>query len=582
MLEFVNRIPIGQKLIGLIAGLLSIMLVIAAYSEYVTKKSGEEIEDLTQYLIPPQGALGKIATHLLEQQVHIERTLRLVAEAKPNDALVDAELDAFRTISTKVKKELKNIEDGLTETFKNVNKVEDAIALARLEAAIPRLEKEHRTFEAQVLKTIEQTRKKLPTETISALDELKREQQNIEEIVETTQTNFSLFIDQQATVIMEHERKRGSLAIENLLVAVAAFIFGILMAVIITRRMLLPIRRLIVSTNAVAKGDLSVDVEPTTKDELGALTIAFREMTQGLREKEAIKLTFSQYVDPRIVRHLLAPGSADLEGDRRDMTVFFSDIVDFTSISERLTPQALVRLINAYLVEMSKPIAAGSGVIDKFIGDAIMAYWGVPFVKEDEHPRLAVRAGLQMFEFLDKFRLQIPEITGLRTGAPDIDIRIGVATGPVLIGNMGSNTVKNYTIMGDTVNLAARLESACREYGIRMLISDSTRQRTENDFLVREIDLIAVKGKDEPTRVFEPIVEMDASSPLLKQMTERFSAALAAYRAQEWDEAENGFKAVLAALPGDGPSRIFLERVSLLRATPPGGDWNGVWRFNRK
>ena len=582
MLEFVNRIPIGQKLIGLIAGLLSIMLVIAAYSEYVTKKSGEEIEDLTQYLIPPQGALAKIATHLLEQQVHVERTLRLVAEAKPNDALVDAELDAFRKLSTKVNKELKNIEDALTETFKNVNKVEDAIALARLEAAIPRLEKEHRTFEAQVLKTIEQTRKKLPTETISALDELKREQQNIEEIVETTQTNFSLFIDQQATVIMEHERKRGSLAIENLLVAVAAFIFGILMAVIITRRMLLPIRRLIVSTNAVAKGDLSVDVEPTTKDELGALTIAFREMTQGLREKEAIKQTFSQYVDPRIVRHLLAPGSADLEGDRRDMTVFFSDIVDFTSISERLTPQALVRLINAYLVEMSKPIAAGSGVIDKFIGDAIMAYWGVPFVKEDEHPRLAVRAGLQMFEFLDKFRLQIPEITGLRTGAPDIDIRIGVATGPVLIGNMGSNTVKSYTIMGDTVNLAARLEGACKEYGIRMLISNSTRQHTENDFLVREIDLITVKGKDEPTRVFEPIVEMEASSPLLKQMTERFSAALAAYRAQEWDEAEAGFKAVLAALPGDGPSRIFLDRVSLLRATPPGGDWDGVWRINSK
>ena len=582
MLEFVNRIPIGQKLIGLIAGLLSIMLVIAAYSEYVTKKSGEEIEDLTQYLIPPQGALAKIATHLLEQQVHVERTLRLVAEAKPNDVLVDAELDAFRKLSTKVNKELKNIEDALTETFKNVNKVEDAIALARLEAAIPRLEKEHRTYEAQVLKTIDQTRKKLPTETISAIDELKREQQNIEEIVETTQTNFSDFIDQQAKVIMEHERKRGLLGIENLLVAVAAFIFGILMAVIITRRMLLPIRRLIVSTNAVAKGDLSVDVEPTTKDELGALTIAFREMTQGLREKEAIKQTFSQYVDPRIVRHLLAPGSADLEGDRRDMTVFFSDIVDFTSISERLTPQALVRLINAYLVEMSKPIAAGSGVIDKFIGDAIMAYWGVPFVKEDEHPRLAVRAGLQMFEFLDKFRLQIPEITGLRTGAPDIDIRIGVATGPVLIGNMGSNTVKSYTIMGDTVNLAARLEGACKEYGIRMLISDSTRQHTENDFLVREIDLITVKGKDEPTRVFEPIVEMEASSPLLKQMTERFSAALAAYRAQEWDEAEAGFKAVLAALPGDGPSRIFLDRVSLLRATPPGGDWDGVWRINSK
>ncbi len=582
MLEFVNRIPIGQKLIGLIAGLLSIMLVIAAYSEYVTKKSGEEIEDLTMYLIPPQTALAKIATHLLEQQVHVERALRLATEAKPNDASIEGELDAFRKLSTKVNKEIKTIEDALTETFKNVNKVEDAIALARLEAAIPQVEKEHKGYEAQALKTIEQLRKKLPTEAITAIDELSREQHQIEEVLEATQTNLGIFIDRQAAVIMEHERKRGLLGLENLLVALAAFIFGILMAVIITRRMLQPIRRLIVSTNAVARGDLSVNVEPTTKDELGALTIAFREMTQGLREKEAIKQTFSQYVDPRIVHHLLAPGSADLEGDRRNMTVFFSDIAGFTSISERLTPQALVRLINAYLVEMSKPIAAGSGVIDKFIGDAIMAYWGVPFVKEEEHPRLAVRAGLQMFEYLDKFRLEIPEITGLRTGAPDIDIRIGIATGPVLIGNMGSTTMKNYTIMGDTVNLAARLEGACKEYGIRMLISDATWLAAEKDFLVREIDLIAVKGKVEPTRIFEPIAEMDASAPPLKQIVERFGGALAAYRAQQWDEAESGFKAVLAARPSDGPSRIFLERVSMLRDKPPGKDWDGVWRMTSK
>jgi adenylate cyclase len=115
-----------------------------------------------------------------------------------------------------------------------------------------------------------------------------------------------------------------------------------------------------------------------------------------------------------------------------------------------------------------------------------------------------------------------------------------------------------------------------------MLISDSTHQQTENDFLVREIDLIAVKGKDEPTRVFEPIAEMDASSPLLKQMTERFSSALVAYREQQWDDAEAGFKAVLTALPGDGPSRVFLERVSLLRVSPPGDGWDGVWRMHSK
>ena len=117
---------------------------------------------------------------------------------------------------------------------------------------------------------------------------------------------------------------------------------------------------------------------------------------------------------------------------------------------------------------------------------------------------------------------------------------------------------------------------------IRMLISDNTHQHTEKDFLVREIDLIAVKGKEEPTRIFEPIAEMNASSPLLRQMAERFSSSLVAYRAQKWDEAEAGFKAVIAALPGDGPSRIFLERVSLLRAMPPGNDWDGVWRMKTK
>jgi adenylate cyclase len=264
------------------------------------------------------------------------------------------------------------------------------------------------------------------------------------------------------------------------------------------------------------------------------------------------------------------------------MTVFFSDMAGFTTISELLTPQALVRLINAYLIEMSKPIAKENGVIDKFIGDAIMAYWGAPFVSESDHPRLAVRAGLQMFEYLDKFRLDVPEVTGLRTGAPNVDIRIGIATGPVLIGNMGSATMKSYTIMGDTVNLAARLEQACKTYSLRILISEATYLPTANDFLAREIDLIAVKGKSEAIRIFEPIAEMDLSTADHQRVVAQFAGALADYRLQKWDAAEAGFKAVLNARPGDGPSKVFLERISLLRDTPPAENWDGVWHMTEK
>ncbi|MBC7622596.1 MAG: adenylate/guanylate cyclase domain-containing protein [Aeromicrobium sp.] len=582
MLKFINRVPIGQKFIGLIAFLLAIMLVIATYSEYVAKKSGEELEDLTQYLVPPQRSLEKIALHLLEQQVLEERMLRLASAPVVNDALVEKELAAFKELSATVGGEILAIEAALADTLKRVNEVNDAIALARLQAAMPQIDKERQTFERQVLSTVELVRKNKSASATAAIDELAREQRGIYDLLEATESSFADFINQQAALVMEHERKRALLGHENLLVAIAAFFIGVLLAVVITRRMLLPIRQLIDSSNAVAKGDLTVNVEPTTQDEIGKLAIAFRDMTLGLREREAIKLTFSQYVDPRIVRHLLAPGSSDKEGERRNMTVFFSDIANFTTIAEQLTPQSLVRLLNAYLVEMSKPIAIGQGVIDKFIGDAIMAYWGEPFVKEDEHPTLAVRAGLQMFEFLDRFRAQIPDVTGLRTGAPDIDIRIGIATGPVLIGNMGSASMKNYTIIGDTVNLAARLEGACKEYGVRFLISDGTYARTGDAFLVREIDVITAKGKQEPVKVFEPLCEMEMATAPQRRLVSMHASAMAAYRSQRWDEAETDFQTLLSAYPEDGPAGEFIKRIRQMREHPPGSQWDGSWQMQTK
>ncbi|MFP8873462.1 MAG: adenylate/guanylate cyclase domain-containing protein, partial [Myxococcota bacterium] len=255
---------------------------------------------------------------------------------------------------------------------------------------------------------------------------------------------------------------------------------------------------------------------------------------------------------------------------------------DFTGISEQLTPQALVKLINTYLSSMSRAIAIEDGVIDKFVGDTIMAYWGPPFVGEDEHALRAVRAGLDMFAILERFQRDIPEITGLRTGAPVIDIRIGIATGPVLIGSMGSDTVKNYTIMGDTVNVAARLESGCKYYGNRFLISESTRDLVGNAIVAREIDLVAVKGKGEPTRVFEPIGMAGNVDPDTERLLGVYKAGLRAYRQQEWAQAEDSFRTYLAKLDHDGPSKIYLDRIAVLKEKPPGPDWDGVWRMLSK
>jgi len=310
--------------------------------------------------------------------------------------------------------------------------------------------------------------------------------------------------------------------------------------------------------------------------------VAFKEMVLGLQDRERLKATFSTYLDPRVVKHVLNPDSTDLQGERRMVTVFFSDIVDFTPISERLTPPSLVRLINAYLSSMSKPIQAEGGVIDKFIGDSIMAWWGAPFVPEEEEALRACRAALSSIERLPRFQKEVPDITGLRTGAPSIDIRIGIATGQALVGNLGSDSAKNFTVMGDAVTLGSRLEGACKLYGVRCLVSDKVREQVGRALAFREIDCIAVKGKTESVRVFEPLAEEEALTSERLHIRDRFEEGLVAYRTRRWDEAARAFQEVLETQPDDRPSQLFLERIEVFRDNPPDDDWDGVCHMTTK
>lgn len=582
MFKFFNRQPIGRKIIGLVACALGLMVAIAAYNQYLEVKQADEITDLTEYLTPVAVALARIEIHVVEQDMHYERALRMVREKRGDDK-VDAEIAKFSDLTKKVDAELKLASDGLEASLARVKNIQDAVSLARIQPILPIIAKEHMAYHGTAMQLLAQARGQVPEMQIDLGDDVARREDVLDEVLGKTASEIGLFVEQQGHLVHEYQERRMQSMLQGLGITSAAFIAALLLAVLITRRLVAPIRRLTSSANAVAQGDLTVDIVPaTTHDEVGSLTTAFRDMVQGLKEKESIKQTFSTYVDPRVVRRLLDTDNSDIAGDRREMTVFFSDIAGFTGVSEKLTPQSLVRLINAYLAEMSQPIAQYEGVIDKFIGDAIMAYWGPPFVGEHEHARLAVRAALLSFEVLDKFRTQIPEITGMRTGAPDINIRIGLATGPVVIGNMGSKTFKNYTIMGDTVNLASRMEGACSEYGIRFLIVDSTRALLGGEVLLREIDLLQVKGKTEPVRVFQPLCLADAATAEMTALVARHNDGVTAYRAQDWDAAEAAFEAVQAASPQDGPARVFLKRIALLRQHPPGAGWDGVWRMTSK
>jgi class 3 adenylate cyclase len=373
------------------------------------------------------------------------------------------------------------------------------------------------------------------------------------------------------------DNERHLVMVNSLLTGLAA-VLGILFALAVTRALVSAVRDLVSGTEAVESGNLDVEVRVHANDEVGKLTQAFNTMVKELRLKERIKETFGKYMDPRIVTNLLEhPEFSEPGGERREMTVMFIDLKGFTSISEALDADETVHMVNGFFDHMTNAISENGGVVDKFMGDAVMAYWGPPFTDADEHAVLACRAATQALDHLECFRSDVSLQLGQKADNLDIDLRIGVSTGEMVVGTIGAKMSRNFTVMGDPVNLGSRLEGANKSYGTRIMISERTRALLGDALPVRELDLIRVKGKHEPTRVFELLSDGSNLQP-----TERFLQGLDAYRKQDWKTAESYFEAYLAAVPDDPPSITYLGRISEMRNNPPPPDWDGVWTFVTK
>ena len=288
------------------------------------------------------------------------------------------------------------------------------------------------------------------------------------------------------------------------------------------------------------------------------------------REKRKIRDAFGLYLNPHLAQRVAEhPELLALGGEKRELTVLFSDIRGFTTLSEGLEPEALVDLLNEYLGAMTDVVFAHDGTLDKYIGDAIMAVWGAP-VAQPDHAARACRAALGMVEALRALTVEWQ-----RRGVPVLAIGIGLNTGPMVVGNMGSARRLSYTVIGDNVNLGSRLEGLTKMYGSPIIASESTVLAAGAGIVTRELDLVRVKGKRLPVRIFEVLGAAEAAAawgPLVDQ----FHGALAAYRARRWRDALQGLEGVRARYPDDGPSRLYIERCHALLAAPPGPEWDAV------
>lgn len=299
-------------------------------------------------------------------------------------------------------------------------------------------------------------------------------------------------------------------------------------------------------------------------------------LTEG-REKARLKAEFSTVLAPTVVEQLLSnPDMAGLGGAERELTVMFSDIRGFTTMSEKLTPEGLTQFLNEYLTPMTEILIAHEGTLDKYMGDAIMAFWGAPIEQKDHAARAAITA-VEMLEKLDEL-----QIKWRSEGKPSIDIGIGLNSGLMRVGFMGSTRMRNYTLLGDNVNLGSRLEGTNKTYGTHIIVSEVTYDMAKDVVHGRILDAVRVKGKKDPVRIYE-IISKGPMPPATAAFVGPFEKGFAHFQAQRWDEAEACFKTATEARPGgDPPSALFLERVEHFREEPPPKDWDGVFEFKTK
>ncbi|MDH5354015.1 MAG: adenylate/guanylate cyclase domain-containing protein [Gammaproteobacteria bacterium] len=294
------------------------------------------------------------------------------------------------------------------------------------------------------------------------------------------------------------------------------------------------------------------------------------------RGKRQLAHLFGHYIPPELVDEMSdSPTEFSLDGENREMTVLFSDVRGFTTISEGMDPKQLTQLMNALLTPMTRVIHKHRGTIDKYMGDAIMSFWGAPLI-DAEHARHSLYAAMEMMQ-----ELKVMQADFKSRGWPEVDIGVGISTGNMSVGNMGSEFRMAYTVLGDAVNLGSRLEGLTKNYGVNIIVSESTKNCIP-EFVFRELDLVRVKGKNKPVAIFEPVGHKNDISKTVTSELRSYKQALKSFRAQNWDKSELDFFNLNRSNPNRLLYQVYLDRVAHYRKNPPGDNWDGVFTHTSK
>src|SRR5215469_702282 len=448
----VLRITIGVKIFGIAVGLLILMAVVALLSMRMTRTVDGQLVIIDHNYFPAYDALAQANIRSVEESAYARRLLLAVAAQPDIAARLNDLRERIAAAGKATDEQIDAARRHINEQIADPLDFDDNIALARLDVKIEGLQEERRRYEATLAKLLNAGIGGNTAQASELLGELDDRRDDFDRKIDAARSEMRRLAG--AAIVGTRAYQTHVVEIGLALLGIAVLL-GIIVAAAVTMGLVRPVRRLLAGTAAVERGALDTVIPITSRDEIGRLTQSFNSMVGELRAKAQIREMFGKYVDPRIVAGLLErPELTDARGSRREMTVLFCDMKGFTSFSEGMTPAALVTVLNRYMTVMSEPVRRHRGIIDKYLGDGIMAFWGPPFTGAEEQARLACCAALDQLEAIAAFRAELPDLTGLKRGFPEIDIRIGIATGDVVAGSIGSEQTRNYTVIGDTVNLA--------------------------------------------------------------------------------------------------------------------------------
>jgi adenylate cyclase len=572
---------IRRRIVAIAVGLIILMVATSVLSMVMVGRVGHLLDELTARYIPANVNLTRANILSLERALAVRRMVIAKMQEPPDETGYKFQKQLYDAKDAEVDSEAQAARKLINAIIDDTSTPSDNAALARIDSRIESLMSESRQHLKQesedLLSELDARDFSAVRRSLARVDSLRDQ---LHEKIDAVRTEM-LKVSYRAIATIRSEQTQAVLI--SAIVTLLAAIVGLIFANLVSGGIIRSVRQLLEGTRAVEAGQLDQSIEVTTGDEIGQLAAAFNRMVVQLRDNQRVRETFGKYIDPRVVEGLIdRPTLTAAEGQRRVMTVLFCDLKGFTSLSEGMTPQGLVKVMNRYLSIMSEPIRTNRGIIDKYIGDGIMAYWGPPFVDEADHARFACLAAMEMIERIATLRQEIPELLGVRgTPMEKCDLRIGVATGEALVGSIGSDVMMSYTVMGDVVNLASRLEGVNKTYGTRNLVSERTIAAAGAALEVREIDRVVVAGHTHSEIIFEILGRKGELTPQQFLSRDKYLEGLAAYREQRWDEALRALNESLGAIPDDGPSMALLKRVESLKANPPSRDWDGAWHIDK-